>query len=161
MLLALVSAQRSSDLVRLCLPVTRTSSGVNIPLTGLAKQSQPGKTRGMVPLSDSEFEPDERLCPIRCLKEYLTCTEALRNKHSQLFLAIPAPHGPVASSTIARWLKDVLQLSGVDTSCFSAHSTQGASTSAAALSGMTMADIMQRASWPQRSTLSQAYSWRE
>ena len=58
MLLALVSAQRSSDLVRLSLQVTETSGGVSIPLTGLAKESVPGKTRGREPLYVSEFSQD-------------------------------------------------------------------------------------------------------
>ena len=157
MLLALVSVQRSSDLVRLSLPVTTTDDRVIIPVKGLAKQSAPGTARGRDPLSVLEFTQDETLCPVRCLKEYLARTEAWRKEQPQLFLATVAPHGPVSSSTIARWLKDVLRLSGVDTSCFSGHSTRSASTSAAALSGMTTAGIMQRAGWSQRNTFARFY----
>ena len=98
--LALVSAQRSSDLGRLCLPVTRTSSGVSISLAGLAKQLRPGNTTGMTTSWVSEFHTEQKLCPVRCLREYLAHAEEWRKGHSrsQLFLAITAPHGP---STIA------------------------------------------------------------
>ena len=71
-LLALVSAQRS-DLVRLSLPVSKTTSGISILLTGLAKQAQPGNTTGMEPLYIEEFP---MLCPVRCRREYVTRTQA-------------------------------------------------------------------------------------
>ena len=51
----------------------------------------------------------------------------------------------------------VLRLNGVDTSCFLGHSTRSASTSAAALSGMTTAGIMQRAGWSQTNTFARFY----
>ena len=54
--------------------------------------------------------------------------------------------------TIAMWLKDMI---GVDTSCFSGHSNH--SSLAAALLGMTTADIMQRAGWSQGSIFSRFY----
>ncbi len=57
-----------------------------------------------------------------CLQSYECATSGFR-QHSQedrLFLAVISPHKPVTSSSIARWLKQVLQLSGVDTSVFSA-----------------------------------------
>ena len=127
MLLALVSAQRSSDLVRLSLPVSNTTSRISVPLTGLAKQTQPGNTRAMKPLYIAEFKQNPLLCPVRCLREYVTRTQAWRDNQSRLFLALMAPHKPVVSSSIARWLKDVLHQSGVDISCFTAHSTRGAS----------------------------------
>ena len=94
MLLALVSAQRSSDLVRLSLPVTETSDGVKMPLTGLAKQSVPGKARGMDPLCISEFRQEGRLCPVKCLKEYIARTEAWRKDQPQLFLAMMGQFHP-------------------------------------------------------------------
>ena len=62
-------------------------------------------------------------------------------------MAIKKPHKPVASCTIARWLKITLGLAGIDVSIFSGHSVRGASTSAAAGAGVTMTDIMQAADW--------------
>ena len=106
-LLTLASAQISSDLVRLSLPVSKTSNGVSIPLHGLAKQSQPGKSRGMEPLYISEFTQDASLCPVKCLNEYVARTQIWRKQQSQLLLAITAPHRAVTSSFIARWLEDI------------------------------------------------------
>ena len=40
------------------------------------------------------------------------------------------------SSTIARWLKSLLEVAGIDTLVFSAHSVRGVSSSAAANLGI-------------------------
>ena len=61
-------------------------------------------------------------------------------------MAIVKPHKPVAPYTIARWLKEVLQLSGVDVSIFTVQSTRSASA-AAADSGVTSNDNLKAADW--------------
>ena len=72
-------------------------------------------------------------------------------------MAIKKPHNPVASCTIARWLKETLRLAGIDVSIFSGHSVRGASTSAAAGAGVTMAYIMQAADWSTESVFRRFY----
>ena len=57
----------------------------------------------------------------------------------------------MTSSTIACWLKKELELSGIDTSIFSAHSVRGASTSAASASGVTTAEILTAVDWSSQS----------
>ena len=69
----------------------------------------------------------------------------MKPEQEQLFLSINKPHSPVVSSSIARWLKSVLTSAGIDTSVFSAHSTRGASTSAASLAGVTTQQILSTA----------------
>ena len=54
-------------------------------------------------------------------------------------------HKPMASCTIARWLKETLTLAGIDMSIFSGHLERGTSVSAAAGARVTMNDIMQAA----------------
>ena len=157
MLLALVSAHRSSDLVRLTLQGKRqTPSGIFLKPSGLAKQSRPGQEKGISPVFIPAFLEDSRLCQVRCLEAYERATGTLRS-HQQLFLGVVAPHKPVCSSTIARWLKEVLKASGIDTAVFSAHSTRGASASSAALAGVSTQDIMNRAGWSQQSTFCKFY----
>ena len=56
-------------------------------------------------------------------------------------MAVVKPHKPVSSCTIAHWLKCVLGDSGIDVSMFAAHSVRGASSSAAAMAGVTTNDI--------------------
>jgi integrase len=118
--LALSTAGRSSDLSRLKVSHIRvdSSSTVFAP-SGLAKQSR--STHLPRETSISAFQ-DPVLCPVTCLKYYLSVTSALRSQSDK-------PHKPVVSSTIVRWLKSVLLSAGVDTSVFSAHSTRGASAS--------------------------------
>ena len=72
-------------------------------------------------------------------------------------MTIKKPHKPVASCTIARWLKEMLKLAGIDVSIFSGHSVRGASTSAAAGAGATMNDIMQAADWSTESVFRRFY----
>ena len=76
---------------------------------------------------------------------------------NQLFVAFIKPHHAVTSSTIARWLKTTLEQAGIDTAIFKAHSTRGASTSAAALRGVTTSDIILAADWSSDSVFRRFY----
>ncbi|KAI8516511.1 hypothetical protein Bbelb_050920 [Branchiostoma belcheri] len=67
------------------------------------------------------------------------------------------PHRPVGSATLARWVKSVLGTAGVDTATFSAHSTRGASTSAATAAGVSLHSIMNAADWSRESTFLKYY----
>ena len=72
-------------------------------------------------------------------------------------MAIVKPHKPVSPCTIARWLKEVLKLSGIDVSVFTAYSTRSASASAAADSGVTTNDILKAADWSTESVFRRFY----
>ena len=63
----------------------------------------------------------------------------------------------MTSSTIARWLKTCLSDAGIDTSIFKAHSVRGASSSKAAATGITTADILQAADWSSEGTFQKFY----
>ena len=75
----------------------------------------------------------------------------------ELFLAIVKPHKPVSSCTIARWLKCVLNDAGIDVNMFTAHSVRGASSSAAAMAGVTTNDILKAADWSTDSVFRRFY----
>ena len=158
-LLALVLAHRSSGLVRLTLQGRRYSpEGVVLSMSGLVKQSRPGREESLQPVTISQFE-DKRLCPVDCLKAYELATQEHRQPHGyqQLFLSHVAPFKPVSSSTIARWVKQTLQVSGIDTTQFSSHSTRGAASTAAALAGLSAHQIMMRAGWSSQDTFCRFY----
>ena len=53
----------------------------------------------------------------------------------------------VSSSTLARWLKNVLLLAGIDIVKYKAHSYRGASSSAASRAGCKMSEILKTANW--------------
>ena len=63
----------------------------------------------------------------------------------------------IDSSTIARWIKSLLQDSGIDTDSFSAHSTRAAAASAAKRKGLATADILKMAGWSRVSTFERFY----
>ena len=94
----------------------------------------------------------ESLSPFLYIKEYLSQTSKFRKPNdSQLFLSW-ASKRPVTKATIARWLKTVLYLSGIDTKVFSAHSFRGASLSSAYTKGVSISDIMSAGDWKQAET---------
>ena len=133
------------------------SEGVAFLPSGLAKQAWEGK-----PLTEiffASFPDKKQLCPVQTLHHYLHLTDTLRKTtlSSRLFVAIIKPHNPVASCTIARWLKEVLRISGIDTRIFTAHSTRGASSLAAADSGITISDILKAADWSTESVFRKFY----
>ena len=86
-------------------------------------------------------------------------TKTLSKDSSHLFVAIVKPHKPIAPCTITHWLKEILKMSGIDISTFTAHSTRGASTSAAADSGITTSDILKAADWSTESVFRKFYYW--
>ena len=107
-----------------------TPEGVVLTQTGLAKQTKPGKEDSLQLVTISRFREDKTLCSVECLKAYIRVTSCFRNMQGchQLFLSYQAPHKPVQSSTITRWIKQILKASGLDTEMFSAHSTRGAAS---------------------------------
>ena len=126
-----------------------------VPAT-LAKQSSQGRV--LREFFFPSFPHDVNLCPVETLRQYESVTASLRPKDTtRLFVAVVKPHKPVASCTITCWLRETLKLAGIDVSIFAGHSVRGASTSAAASSGVTMSDIMQAADWSSQSVFRNFY----
>jgi hypothetical protein len=88
---------------------------------------------------------------VKCLEVYIHRTAHLRDCDSDsLLISFIKPYHKVSTDTIARWIKTVLRLAGIDTSIFKAHSTRSASTSAATKLGVPLQDIMSSAGWSSR-----------
>ena len=125
-LLAITRPSRSADLSQL--DTSRMRSGANgmsfIP-SSRAKQSRQGK-----PIESfffPSFPQNPMLCPVRTLSVYLDKTNQVRGSETKLFLSFIKPHKAVISSTIARWLRTILEQAGINSEIFSAHSISGAS----------------------------------
>ena len=73
-----------------------------------------------------------------------------RNEHNLLYLSYIKHHKPVSSTTIVKWVKEVLSLVAIDTSTFSARSNRSAPSSAPARAGLALSDIMEAADWLSR-----------
>ena len=63
----------------------------------------------------------------------------------------------IHSSTVSRWIKEILKETRVDVDVFKGHSTRSASTSKACLSGISVDDILSRRSWSNEFTWQKFY----
>ena len=132
-----------------------TPEGAVFQPSSLAKQSRPGKD--LKQFFFPRFAENTKLCPVSSLEHYLRVTQPLRGEPAQLFISFIKPHQPVTSSTIARWLKEVIRDAGIDTNIFKAHSVRAASTSAAAMLGISTNEILEAADWSTESTFQRFY----
>ena len=80
------------------------------------------------------YPPDWRLCVVNVRQSLLKqrCSSSGKGNWISDQFKKKNPHNKVSRDTIRRWVKAVLELSGVDTSIFTPHSTRAASTSKAA-----------------------------
>ena len=155
MLLALLSGQRCQTVHKLSLSSVKLSSSMCVfQITSVLKQSRRG--HHLAPIELMAYSSNSRLCIVAVLCEYLAWTQELRKDQDQLHLNYQKPHHPIIKHTLARWLRDILNKSGVDTELFSAHSTRSASTSAAARCGLPV-DVMKAAGWSAVSTFTMFY----
>jgi len=75
-----------------------------------------------------------------------------------LILSLIGKHDPVSGCTVARWLRSLMEDTGIDTSIFKSHSVRGATCStAAAAEGITTKDILDAADWSSEGTFQQFY----
>ena len=81
----------------------------------------------------------------------------LRNGEPKLFLSFIKAHKLVTSTTIARWLRTVLEQAGIDFALFGANSIKGAPSSAVAWGGITTEDILKAANWSSESVFQRFY----
>ena len=105
-----------------------------------------------------KFTLDKSLCVYRTFEEYVKKTSSLRGCEKRLFISFIKPHKPVASSALSRWIKTVLELSGIDIETFKSHSTRGASASKAKQSGVPLPEIMKTAGWSSAETFAEYYN---
>ncbi|KAL9957098.1 hypothetical protein ACROYT_G038697 [Oculina patagonica] len=157
-LLALSSAGRCSDLRALDVRyMSIKDSSIVFELAQLTKS----RKKGQNPIKQTfeKFEDDPLLCVFSTITCYLERSKGWRadsNKH-QLLLSYVKPHKGVVPCTIAGWLVQLMNLAGIDTSEFRAHSVRGASTSKAKAKGLSCKEIMEIAKWRKESTFRRHY----
>lgn len=136
-LLALSAAPRAQTLVSLHIDSMKSYEGrVSFVFHDLLKTSRPNQN-----FQQNLYHiGDEKICPMYTLLYYLEKTVNLRK--SQYVLVSYCTYSRVTTSTVARWLKEVLRLSGIDISVFKTHSFRGAAASAAFLSGCSLKEIL-------------------
>lgn len=103
------------------------------------------------------FSEDVDLCPISHLEHYRERTSDLRKKEDKIFLSYIKPHQGIVSETMGSWVKQILKLSGIDVSKFSAHSVRHASSSLAKKRGISIKNIMDKGRWSSSSVWQKFY----
>ena len=124
----------------------------------LTKSKRQGKPNISITLL--KYEKDTALDAVACYRAYLKRTKAWRateEQKTQLFLSLVQPHTPVTTSTISRWLREIMTESGVNTELFKAHSVRGASTSKASKEGLSVGQIIEKANWSRAETFQKFY----
>ena len=155
-LIALLTGQRCQTVHAIDLKdTTITKRHVKFRIKKLLKHSRPGKH--LSELCIKAYAPDRRMCVVTVLNEYIKRTSSVRNS-DQLLISYVKPHKPVTKATVARWIKQMLLLSGVDTEIFSAHSTRAAATSRAKFCQVPFDTILRTAGWSGDSTFTKYYN---
>ena len=143
-LIALASAPRAQTIVSLNLDnMSIYDKSVVFVFTNVLKTYRVGKANSFQLQLD--HYKDEKICPMHCLLHYIKTTEKLR-KSRQVFVSY-VTYSKISTSTIARWLKTILELSGIDTSVFKSHSYRSAAVSAAFMKGCSIKSILKTANW--------------
>lgn len=156
-LLLLCTAQRGQTVWRFQLSGLKfTDFGARFNMKHLLKQNKPGDPLCSIKLY--AYQPNRRICPIVCLREYIKRTAVIRNNEDQLLISSKRPHGSIARNTVASWTKKVLRASGIDTTRFAPHSTRAASTSAALAAGININTLMGQACWKNANTFAKHYN---
>lgn len=160
-LLAIASAQRMQTISLIKLSnISLHNDMIVIKITDLIKTSRPGACQPLIRLPYIRENPS--ICPALAVQTYINKTEQLRtNQSDNLFIGVRKPHNKVGSQTLGRWVKKVLQESGIDISIFGAHSTRAASTSAAHRSGINLEVVRRAAGWSDRSNVFLKYYCRD
>ena len=155
-LIALVSADRGDAIAALSTEyMIKDSEGYHFLVSKPTKCTRPG--RGIKQIDLPKFIKDRRICVVYCLDKYLRATKKLR-VDKQLFISYVKPHRSVTRTSIARWIKLIMQKSGIDVSIFQPHSTRSASTSTAFQQGVSVPDILKKADWSNASVFHRFYN---
>ncbi|GFO23697.1 tyrosine recombinase xerc [Plakobranchus ocellatus] len=156
MLIALTTGQRVQTIASISVnSVFFNDKGVTIKLDSLLKTTSPHNKNVKL---DLPSYPEENVCVVHCMREYLRRTDKNRQS-TNLFVSFISPYKAVTSMTISRWLKLVklvLSKAGIDTIVFSAHSTRAAAASSAAVK-LDIANVMASVGWKSSQTFHKFY----
>lgn len=156
MLCALTTVQRCQSFHLMSLSTMQKSEpSCTFVIDKLVKCSAPGQLQAVLVLV--QFPSDSRLCVVTTLEEYCRRTASLRGDEHRLFLSYISPHKRVSKDTIARWIKTVMALAGIDVSKFQAHSTMASSSKAKACH-VPLTSINKAASWKSADVFSKFYN---
>ena len=155
-LMSLLSAQRGQTIHYLSLEdMVASETSVTFVISKPLELSKPGSKPTVVEFVAYPDNPS--ICVVTTLKVDLDRTSALRGGAQQLFVSYSKPFKPVSRDIISRWVKTVMQKSGVDVNLFKPHSTRAAATSKAFLKSVPLEHILSVAGWSSSDTFAKFY----
>ena len=153
-LLCLLTGQRCQTLTKLDTKLMQATQGKYVFTIGeTIKTTKPGKH--LDPIELERYDKDDDLCVVR---QYLTITSPLRGDSTKLLISYIKPHQPVCSSTIGKWVKDILMKAGIDVTTFSGNSARPATTSYGKATRMTLQEILKAGGWSNAQTFATHYN---
>lgn len=156
MLMTLISGQRCQTINALNISnMHLTENRCIFEIKELLKTTRPNSHFGVVEFAAYAEEP---LCVLACLREYIARTKTLRGGNTKLLISFCKPHNAVTTSTVSRWLKETLRLSGIDITVYKSHSVRAAATSAANSLNLPIEDILSAAGWSGAETFRKFYN---
>ena len=162
-LIALTSSDRAQTIHELNINhLNYVSQGLEFNIPCLLKHSQKGRPARKV-LCVEWDKPELNVC--KYVEYYLKKTFKFRfkavslgkEKPNQFFLSHRTGK-PVKRASISRWIRQVLDYSGIDTTTFKAGSTRSASASAANRLGATPNQILNQGDWTNLGTFNKFYN---
>ena len=154
-LFCLLSAQRDQTLAAIDVRLIQVSDE-RILIYHTLKTTRPNFHQS--PLDFRAFPQCKNICPVYNAQKYLQRSFSLRGPFVKFFISYNYPHHPVGTSTISRWVKNTLELAGIDINIFTSHSTRAASASKAKSIGVSLAAINKAAGWSNTKTFGQFYN---
>lgn len=149
-LLALATGQRIQTLTLIKIDnISIQPNRIQIKISERLKTSSINRPQPLLILPFLTDDP--QLCVAKTLNRYISVTQQLRNSCDWLFITFKKPYKKASTSTISRWIKDMLEKSGGDMSIFKPQSTRHASTSSAARAGVSFDTIRLAAGWSRDS----------
>lgn len=152
MLVALCSGQRIATVSGILVKdVIFDNDSLTLNISSIIKQSKPG--RHQIPLLFKRFT-NANLCVLTTIQLYLDLTQKCRGTIDKLWLTTTSPVKAASKNTVANWVKDILNKSGLGE--FTPHSVRSAGTTKAA-QFLPIDTILAAGGWSQESTFRKFY----
>lgn len=157
MLLFLVTSQRGQTISLLPLKGLRVGKKLVFAMGDLTKHLRVGDPLETIVLEPYPKEP--LLCVVTTVKDYIIRTKDLRCPETgqYLILSYDVPYHSVKTTTLGRYVTEVLKQAGINADEFSKHSCRGASTSKAEALGASALQIMKHARWRSVTSFAKHY----
>lgn len=151
-LLLLTSGHRVQTLSKIAIPnIIRLEDRIEIRIPDKIKTS--GVKKKQPVLNFPYFRENPSLCVASIIEYYLIKTGPYRHTTNTLLITYQRPFHAASTQSISRWVKEMLQRSGIDTSIFKSHSVRHATTSAVFRSGLNIDLIRKTVGWTEKSTV--------